>query len=144
MESQTVQMEDGCRSIFLSTRGKNPQDVPAPMVKFLDYVRADLRESQNNFDDDYVAALQTSVRNIKANREMEENFMLWQLLLRDERAEGRAEGRAASILELLEERGEVTDLLRERILSESNMSILADWLKLAAKSESVEQFMKHM
>lgn len=78
--------------------------------------------------------------------------MLWQLLLRDERvegkaegkAEGRAEGRAASILDLLEEMGEVPGELRERIMSENDVPTLSDWLKLAAKSESVEQFLQNM
>lgn len=74
--------------------------------------------------------------------------MQWELLLRDERvagrAEGRAEGRAVSILELLEELGEVSEELRTRIMQETDVSVLASWIKLAAKSESVEQFMQNM
>lgn len=114
------------------------------MVKFLDYVRADLNESQKDFEDAYVAMLQQSVQHIKTSRKMEERFMIWQEMLRDERAEGRAEGRAASILELLDELGEVPDGLRNRIMSETNVATLASWIKLAAKSESVEQFMQKM
>ena len=148
LESRTVCIEDGCRTIFLSTRGKNSQDVPVSMVKFLDYVRADLSESQKDFGDSYVATLQSTVHQIKANREMEERFMQWELLLRDERvagrAEGRAEGRAASVLEFLQELGEVPEELKDRILNESNVSALTSWVKLAAKSESVEDFMQNM
>ncbi len=74
--------------------------------------------------------------------------MQWELLLRDERVagreEGRAEGRAASILEILQELGEVSEDLRTRILNETNMSTLTLWVKLAAKAESVEQFMQNM
>ena len=141
-------MGDGCTSIFLSTQGQNPQDVSASLVKFLDYVRADLSESQKDFEDDYVEILQQSVRDIKESRGMEERFMQWELLLRDERvagrAEGRAEGRALAIIELLEELGQVSESLKSRVMEESDISVLTGWLKLAAKCESVESFMQNM
>lgn len=144
LESQTIPVKDGCRSIFLSTQGKNPQDVPVSLVKFLDYVRADLSESQKDFEDDYIDILQQSVRDIKESRGMEERFMQWELLLRDERVAGRAEGRALAIIELLEELGQVSDILKTRVMEETDISVLTGWLKLAAKSESVESFMQHM
>lgn len=114
------------------------------MVKFLEYVRADLNESQKDFEDEYVATLQKSVQQIKAKREMEESFMLWQLLLRDERREGKAEGKAEDVLELLAEFGNVPQELQERIMREEGLIILKSWVKLAAKSESIEQFIQKM
>ncbi|MBE5866230.1 MAG: Rpn family recombination-promoting nuclease/putative transposase [Lachnospiraceae bacterium] len=144
IESPSIQMGDGCTSIFLSTQGQNPQDVSASLVKFLDYVRADLSESQKDFEDDYVEILQQSVRDIKESRGMEERFMQWELLLRDERVAGRAEGRALAIIELLEELGQVSESLKSRVMEESDISVLTGWLKLAAKCESVESFMQNM
>lgn len=38
--------------------------------------------------------LQKSIRDIKENREMEERFMVFEEMLKDERAEGREEGKA--------------------------------------------------
>ncbi len=59
-------------------------------------------------------------------------------------AEGKAEGKAEDILELLSELGVVTDTVREKILSTSELELLKKWLKLAAKSETIDQFMKEM
>ena len=39
--------------------------------------KADLEESQKDFHNSYVRRLQDSVQRVKANREMEERFMLW-------------------------------------------------------------------
>ena len=52
--------------------------------------------------------------------------------------EGEAAGKAESVLELLEDLGKIPDELRERILSESNLPVLKQWLKAAAKSESLQ------
>ena len=74
--------------------------------------------------------------------------MLTELLMQDERRagriEGRLEGRRESILEVLEEIGTVSDELRERIVQEANMDQLKIWAKLAARVDSIEQFMEEM
>lgn len=54
--------------------------------------------------------------------------------------EGRAEGKAEAILELLEESGPVPQELKKRILEESDPDRLSRWLKLAAKADSAEAF----
>lgn len=63
---------------------------------------------------------------------------------REGRAEGKAEGKAEGILELLEEIGPVSDELRERIMSETDLELLRRWLKQAAKADSVETFVAEM
>lgn len=60
------------------------------------------------------------------------------------KAYGKAEGKAEDILELLSELGVVSDTIREKILSTGELELLKKWLKLAAKSETIEQFMKEM
>lgn len=42
----------------------------------LKFVKADLKESQEDFHDIYVKQLQNSIRHIKESREMEERFMI--------------------------------------------------------------------
>lgn len=59
-----------------------------------------------------------------------------------ERQEGKAEGKAEDIIELLLELGTVSECLRETIMSQMDLQILKDWLKLAAKSKSVEAFQR--
>lgn len=71
-----------------------------------------------------------------------------QLIREDERflgrEEGKAEGKAESILELLMDRGEVSDELKVRILGQRDMDILKKWIKLAARAKSVEEFSSRM
>ena len=110
------------------------------MVNFLKFVRADLEDSEKDYKDAYVKKLQESIRQVKESREMEERFMLFQEMLRDERAEGKAE----YIIDLLEELGSISDELREKIMTEKNLEILDKWHKLAAKAKSMEELLKAM
>ena len=112
------------------------------LVKFLKYVKAGLDESTEDFQDDFVQRLQDAVRNVKASREMEERYMLLEELLKEERENGRVEGKAESILELLSDLGEVPEELRKKILGEKDLDILKSYLKKASVSKTIEEFRK--
>lgn len=56
------------------------------------------------------------------------------------KAEGRAEGKAECVLEFLEEKGQVPEELRQKVMGQNNLKILKEWLKLAARAESVRAF----
>lgn len=114
------------------------------MIRFLEFVSADLTDSQRDFGDDYVRQLQASVQKVKVSREMEERFMVLEEMLRDERTEGIAEGRAEVILELLEEKGTLPEELKGRIQSERDLNILKSWFRIAVKVDSVSQFMEEI
>jgi predicted transposase/invertase (TIGR01784 family) len=102
LEDQHLCMRDGATTIFLSTSGENREEVSPSMVNFLEYVKADESSTGNDSEDPYVKRLQEFIESIKKDREMEERFMLFEELLRDERAEGRAEGLLSSIQNLME------------------------------------------
>ena len=53
---------------------------------------------------------------------------------------GLAEGKAVSILELLEELGPVPSDLRDAIMSQQNLEVLTQWHKLAAKCNKITEF----
>ena len=57
---------------------------------------------------------------------------------------GIAEGKADSILELLSDKGEIPEEIRETISGEKDLERLKNWLKLAVKVESVEEFWGEM
>ena len=57
---------------------------------------------------------------------------------------GISQGKAVSILELLEINGELSAELRDKIMAESDEAILSKWLKLSAKVSSVEEFIQQM
>ena len=113
-------------------------------VSFLNFVKADLSESETDFEDDFVEKLQNTIRRIKSNREMEERFMIFEEMLRDERAEGKAEAVLEMLLELMNDLGEIPDELRNRITSEKDLETLKKWHRLAARSESLDEFLKKM
>ena len=147
-EEPGARLQEGCKSIFLSTRGENDREVPGELVSFLNFVKADLSESETDFEDDFVEKLQNTIRRIKSNREMEERFMIFEEMLRDERAEGKAEGKTEAVLEMLLELmndlGEIPDELRNRIASEKDLETLKKWHRLAARSESLDEFLEKM
>lgn len=146
LENWELNLKDGSTTVFLNTRGENQEDVPTALVKFLDFVRADAGESTKDFDDVFILRLQDTIRRIKSSREMEERFMILTEMLKEERTEGRAEGRvegkAEDILLLLQELGTVSDELTEKIMNEKNSVVLNEYLKYAAKAESIEDFVR--
>ena len=150
LEAPEYPVQDGHHTIFLSTCGENKEEVPAPLVRFLEFVKADLPESEKDFGDAFIGRLQDSIRHIRTSREMGEHYMWLELALRDERiagraegrAEGKAEGKAEAILELLSDLGEVPESWRERILAVQDGAVLQKLLKAAARAESLESFEK--
>ncbi len=152
LENTNLGLGSGERTLFLSTAGENEEDEPEELVQFLKYVKADLEESESSFEDEYVQTLQKAVRHVKESRELEEKFMVLEEMLQDEREEGkiegreegRTEGRALAVIELLETIGEVPQSLREKILGQTDTSVLSRWLKLAARAQSIEQFEKNL
>lgn len=54
----------------------------------------------------------------------------------------KAEGKAEDVLELLAELGAVSEELRRTVMETKDLEKLKIWLKLAAKTESVEQFQR--
>lgn len=57
---------------------------------------------------------------------------------------GLEKGKAEDILLLLEELGEVSQELYNRIVQVRDQNVLGKWLKLAAKAESIENFTKNI
>lgn len=70
------------------------------------------------------------------------------LIRSDEREDGRNEGllqaKQEDILELLEDFGEIPESLSMKICEETNLDTLKRWHKLAAKTDSIEQFVAAM
>ena len=128
----------------MSTRGENEEDVPAELVRFLKFVTADLEESEGDFQDELVKQFQETIHNIKTDREMGERYMIFEEMLREEKQEGRLEGRIEAtreaVFELLEALGEVPDRLRDRIENLEGLDDLKFLFKLAAKADSMQNF----
>ena len=157
-EDGEVSLEDGSHTVFLSTCGENKDEVQEELVKFLMYVKAELKESTGDFRDSFVKRIQDAVRNVKASREMEEQFMLLEELIREERedarkqalAEGRELGlsegmtqeRVAAILEVLAGLGEVPDDIREHLADVKDLDTLKFYFRQALSARSMDEFRK--
>ena len=61
-----------------------------------------------------------------------------------EEGEEKAEVKAESILELLEELGSVPEELSVRIMSEKNPEVLKRWHRLSARASTPEEFQEKM
>ena len=70
-------------------------------------------------------------------------------IIRDEGVEfgkqiGIINGKIESVLELLEDKGEVPEKVKTEIFAETDLEVLKKWLRLAAKSETIEEFCKEI
>ena len=127
-------MDDGAHTVFLSTKGKNADEVPEELVKFLQYVGARPSDSEKDYNDAFIRRLQASVREVKASREMGAKYMTFQELLKDEREAGRAEGRAEGQMEMLEKK------VQAKLARNESIERIAD--DLVESVEVIEQIVK--
>ncbi len=66
--------------------------------------------------------------------------VLGEMIWNDGRTEGIAKGKADSVLELLEELGNIPEDLRGKIQQENDLEKLKAWHKMSAKAESIDEF----
>lgn len=120
--------------------------VPPELVRFLKFVTANLKESEEDFGDELVNQFQNSIRDIKKSREMGERYMIFEEMLREEKQEGLEEGqlmaRQESVLECLEELGDIPAELQEEIENLEDTGKLKMLLKLAVRADSIADFEK--
>lgn len=114
------------------------------MVKFLKFMKADAKTCMADFEDAFVAQLQKSMQEVKDNREMERRYMRLELLLYDERKKAKIEERANAIVDILEQRGVISELLKDKIRNETDMKVLREWFDYAINTNSLEKFEKKL
>ena len=103
----------------------------------------------------YVKKVRTYVKNMKNVEEAVEMSIfeydeeaVFEIVRKDEYEKGHQEGviagKAESVLELLEDIGTIPEKIREKITGETDPETLKKWHKLAAKSESIDEFVSKM
>ncbi|RHU96262.1 hypothetical protein DXC04_07115 [Dorea sp. OM07-5] len=60
--------------------------------------------------------------------------------IREGEAVGKLKGKIDSLMEILQELGDVPEALQTRIKSEKDLQVLTSWLKAVARADSVEEF----
>ncbi len=150
VEEPEMEYEDGAQTVFLYTRGTEGTP-PEPLVELLRYM--DGRELTADYSDN-IKKIDYMVSEIKKESGITVKYMrMWEerreILLEgiaQGKEEGKIEGKAAAIIELLAEAGSgsVPEELQKRIMEQTEQTILSKWLKLAAKSSSIEEFCRNM
>lgn len=102
--------------------------------------------------DSLIHEIQSTINSIKADRAMEDKYMLFEELLKDEynagKAEGLAEGELSSsltkLLELLSIKFSISADLQSQLTSITDIEILNKLFTTAAKAESIDEFIDAM
>ena len=143
-----LRLGDEVTKLLLSTKGENEEEVPKELVDFLHYVTESNENGLPDECDERLKRLHESIREIKANADMEVEYMKMEereRIIRDEGKQiGIITGKIEDVLELLEDKGEIPEEIKTKIVEETNFEVLKKWLHLAAKSETVEEFCKEM
>lgn len=111
------ELGDGTTKIFLSTKGRNPQEVPEVLVRFLRYLENSTDECAGNLND-AVSKIHSRVVTIKQDRSWESRYMKFEELMQKEYRNGiqqgirQAETRMQRLIQCMQEAGEQNLLVR--------------------------------
>lgn len=139
--------DDGLQFIYFNAQGtKGGNEAIYNLLKYIQSSRED------NISDDTTHQLHQFVSRVKVQPETRLEYMRFDELMAYAQIEGRTEGRAEGILEarqnmifeFLEEYGEIPELLRNKIKNETSEEVLKDWLKIATKIHSVDEFVMNI
>ena len=144
MFAAVMMHKDICKKFLEMLLGIKIREVAISYEKCLIYNP----ENNTETEDAYVKELQQSIHSVKENRKLENSFMSLEEIREAGRAEGRLEGilegrlegKRESILEFLEELGEIPLSLKERIMSETDAATLKSMLKAASSAVSYADF----
>lgn len=134
-EVQGLHLDDGTKKIFLNMTSRNGRPELISLLQYMKNTTLDNPEIIVN--DKRIQSLDRIVKEVKQSEEWEAVKMN---ILEIGIEKGIEKGKAASILELLEETGTVPEQLSQKILEQHDSETLSKWLKLAAKAESIEEF----
>lgn len=148
MEMLELPYEDGARTIFLYTKGTegNP---PEDLRELLYYMEHTSEENAKTEDLQRLHEMVTAVkRDRKVGLTYMKSFEIEQRIRREGFDEGRTQGMTQGkidyILDLLSDLGDIPSSLKERITTQEDETILRAWHKVAAKAESIEEFLASM
>ena len=143
-----LRLGDEVTKLLLSTKGENKEEVSKELVDFLHYVTESNENGLSDECDERLKRLHESIREIKDSADMEVEYMKMEereRIIRDEGKQiGIINGKIESVLELLEDKGEVPEKVKAEIFAETDPEVLKKWLRLAAKSETIEEFCKEI
>ena len=94
-------LEDGTCKIFLNTKGKIETGIGQELVRFLKWIGEPDAGKEKEENDLLITKLRTQITDLKKNRGMEENYMLFGEMLDEERRQGQKEGLQQGKMDIL-------------------------------------------
>ena len=135
-----MEYDDSALNLFIYTRGKTGV-IPQELKELLQYLE---NTTWNNAVNEPLREVQRMVDKVKYDKKVSISYMKsyerdWMM-----RNEGRTEECAESIKDFLSDLGTIPQNISKQIDSETDLDTLRRWMKLAAKSDSIEAFIKRM
>ena len=142
-EIQGLHLEDGTTKIFLNMSSKNGSK---ELVSLLQYMKkTTLENPEIMVQDQRILELDRIVAEVKENEEWAAVQMnLIEIGMEAGMEAGKAVGIAEAVIESLEDYGVVPQNVQDAIFAEKDLKVLKKWNKLAAKAESIEEFLVQM
>lgn len=138
-EISELKYDDGLTFIYFNTTGTKGGN--SSIKALLNFIQ---NSTINNVTDEVTQKLHDCISKVKVSSELRTAYMRWEEKLFYERLDGKIEGRIESVLDVLEEKGIVSEELREKMLAEQDIEKIKGWLKLAVKVNSIEEFLENM
>lgn len=136
-EIQGLHLEDGTRKIFLNMTSKNGSKELISLLQYMKDTR--LENPEVTVKDKRIIELDQIVTEVKESEEWE----VIQMTIYDRGVEeGEKQGIQNSVLEILYEYGEIPSEIEQKIIAEQDVDRLKSWVRLAARSRSIEEFVK--
>lgn len=128
-------VDNGVREIYANLESPAADELQGRLLKYI---------KETDEEKVSVEGFRHLAERVKYLKNSEEGMRYMCELVEWERAEGRAEGKAEAILDILCELGRVPGAVRKRVERESDFAVLGRWVRLAARVESVSEFEKGM
>lgn len=144
LEEPEMEYDDGALNLFLYTRGKTGV-ISQELKELLQYLED---TTWNNAVNEPLREVQSMVDKVKCDKEVSISYMKsyerdW-MMKNEGRIAGRAEECAESIKVFLSDLGTIPKTISKQIDNETNLDTLRRWMKLAAKSVSIDEFAQKM
>lgn len=136
MEIPELKYIDGLQFIYFNTQGtKGGNQEIGELLRFIQ------NSTKSNATSESTRELYEYVSRIKVQPEVRLEYMRFDEYVALERWEAADEARKSDIMELLQEYGEIPEELQEMVKKERTEKVLKKWLKLAARVNSIQEFM---
>ena len=151
-EEADIPVSDGTCTIFFNTKGKNAEYVSEELREFLTYFENSTDEFVKESKTPGVKLLHEKVKQVKKDAFLEANYMTveeWmqervevetERITAEVMAKGMVQGTSNALLNILASKFELSEEIREKISSQRDISVLEDWVILAANATTIEDF----